>query len=249
MAYIEIRNLSHRFADGTVGLNRIDLTIDRGNFVLLAGENGSGKTTLLKHLNGLLLPTAGEVIVDGCSVVDDPVRARLKVGMVFQDADAQIVGQTVAEDTAFGPENLRLARSVIEQRVQAALAAVGLSHAADQPPHRLSGGEKRRLAIAGVLAMAPEAILFDEPFSNLDDTGVRQVLAQMVALHGSGHTLLVTTHDLEKAAAHADRLIVLHRGRTVLDGRPAALFAEVARFGIRPPCAFRYGQEVVSWLN
>lgn len=249
MAFIEIRNLSHRFADGTVGLEGIDLSVHRGEFVLVAGENGSGKTTLLKHLNGLLLPTSGEVRVDGRSVSADPVRARLKVGMVFQDADAQIVGQTVGEDTAFGPENLGLDRRTIEQRVRGALDAVGLSGAADQPPHLLSGGEKRRLAIAGVLAMAPEMILFDEPFSNLDYTGVRQVLAQMVALHDRGHTLMVTTHDLEKVVAHADRLVVLHRGAAALAGPPAALFPELERFGVRPPCAFRFGKEVGSWLH
>jgi biotin transport system ATP-binding protein len=249
MAFIEIRSLSHRFADGTVGLEGIDLSVHRGEFVLVAGENGSGKTTLLKHLNGLLLPTSGEVLVDGKSVSADPVRARLMVGMVFQDADAQIVGQTVAEDAAFGPENLGLDRGTIEQRVREALDAVGLTHAADQPPHLLSGGEKRRLAIAGVLAMAPEMIVFDEPFSNLDYTGVRQVLAQMVALHDRGHTLMVTTHDLEKVVAHADRLVVLHRGAAALAGPPAALFPELERLGVRPPCAFRFGKEVGSWLN
>lgn len=217
--------------------------------MLVAGENGSGKTTLLKHFNGLLLPTSGEVIVDGESVAADPVRARLKVGMVFQDADAQIVGQTVAEDTAFGPENLGLDRRKIEARVRTALEAVGLTHAAGQPPHLLSGGEKRRLAIAGVLAMAPEVVVFDEPFSNLDYAGVRQVLAQMVDLHKRGHTLVVTTHDLEKVVAHADRLVVLHRGTAALSGPPAALFPELERFGVRPPCAFHFGGEVASWLN
>ncbi len=249
MSFIEIRNLTHRFADGTVGLDRIDLAVERGEFVLVAGENGSGKTTLLKHLNGLLLPTSGEVIVDGRSVADDPVRARLKVGMVFQDADTQIVGQTVAEDTAFGPENLKLDRETIDRRVKSALEAVGLDHAAGQSPHLLSGGEKRRLAIAGVLAMAPEVIVFDEPFSNLDYAGVRQVLTQMKALHGRGHTLVVTTHDLEKVVAQADRLVVLHRGAAACCGIPESLFPELERFGIRQPCAYRLGREVTSWLN
>ena len=249
MAFIEIRNLTHRFSDGTVGLERIDLSIEKGAFVVVAGENGSGKTTLLRHLNGLLLPTGGEVIVDGRSVAEAPVRARLRVGMVFQDADSQIVGQTVAEDAAFGPENLGLDSKTVEKRVQGALKAVGLEHAATQAPHLLSGGEKRRLAIAGVLAMAPEVIAFDEPFSNLDYAGIRQVLAQMVALHRRGHTLVVTTHDLEKVVAHAERLVVLQKGRSVLAGPPAQLFSDLDRFGIRPPCAFTFGREVASWLS
>jgi len=249
MSFIDIRNVSHRFADGTLGLDRIDLRIEAGEFVVVAGENGSGKTTLLRHLNGLLLPTAGEVIVDGRSVAADPVRARMKIGMVFQDADSQIVGQTVAEDAAFGPENLGLDRRQIEHRVRSALEAVGLAHTAEQAPHLLSGGEKRRLAIAGVLAMGPEAIAFDEPFSNLDYAGLRQVLAQMVALHRSGHTLVVTTHEVEKVAAHADRLVILHRGSAVLSGPPQALFPELERFGIRQPTAYKLGQEVVSWLS
>lgn len=248
MSFIEIRSLSHRFADGTIGLDRIDLGVESGEFVVVAGENGSGKTTLLRHLNGLLLPTDGEVIVDGRSVAADPVRARLKIGMVFQDADSQIVGQTVAEDAAFGPENLGFDRQQIDRRVRSALDAVGLAHAADQAPHLLSGGEKRRLAIAGVLAMGPEGIAFDEPFSNLDYAGVRQVLAQMVALHRSGHTLVVTTHEVEKVAAHADRLVILHRGAAVLSGPPAVLFPDLERYGIRQPCAFKLGKEVGSWL-
>jgi biotin transport system ATP-binding protein len=168
--------------------------------------------------------------------------------MVFQDADTQIVGQTVAEDAAFGPENLGLDPAAVDHRVQEALAAVGLERAAHQAPHLLSGGEKRRLAIAGVLAMAPEAIAFDEPFSNLDYAGVRQVLAQMAALHQQGRTLVVTTHDLEKVVAHADRLVVLHRGAAVAVDTPAVLFPELERYGIRPPCAFHFGQEVTSWL-
>jgi biotin transport system ATP-binding protein len=246
---IEISNLSHRFSDGTPGIADIRLTVREGEFVVIAGRNGSGKTTLLRHLNGLLLPTAGTVKVAGISVADDLARARQMVGMVFQDADSQIVGETVFDDAAFGPENLCLDREEIEQRVRAALDAVGLADLAEQRPYLLSGGEKRRLAIAGILAMKSKILLFDEPFSNLDYPGVRQVLRQIVSLHQSGHTILLTTHDLEKVIAHADRLIFMKRGKIIKDGIPGEIVGEAEIYGVRQPCASRMGIEAESWLN
>lgn len=246
---ITIENLSHRFADGRIGLQTIDLAIAAGSFVVICGPNGSGKTTLLRHLNGLLQPTTGSVTVDGVSVAADLRRARQRVGMVFQDADSQIVGETVYDDVAFGPQNLKLGRAEIDRRVQRALADVGLARFADQSPHRLSGGEKRRLAIAGVLAMGPQVIVFDEPFSNLDFPGVKQVLGQIVALHRTGHTVLVTTHDIEKILPHAERLIVIQEGRIQRDGPPQTLLAEVERYGVRAPCAVKWNREITSWLN
>lgn len=249
MDIIEIENLSHRFENGTLGLDGINLKIREGAFVVVAGPNGSGKTTLIRHLNGLLLPTAGSVLLAGDFVQNDLLRARRLVGMMFQDADSQIVGETVHEDVAFGPENLRLDRSQIRQRVKQALIAVGLTDFADQSPHLLSGGEKRRLAIAGILAMEPKVIAFDEPFASLDYPGVKQVLNQILALHQSGHTILVITHDLEKIIAHADRLIIMHKGRVVRDGRPAEVLNGIEAFGVRAPCASFLGMEVPSWLN
>ncbi len=245
-AIIEIRNLVHRFADGTSGLDEITFDIEAGTFVVLAGANGSGKTTLLRHLNGLLTPTAGTVRVAGLPVAQNLQRARMLVGMIFQDADSQIVGETVYADAAFGPENLRLPRAEVDRRVAAALGAVGLDAAGDRRPHLLSGGEKRRLSIAGVLAMQPQVLVFDEPFSNLDYPGVRQVLGQMVGLHRTGRTLVVATHDLDKVLAHADRLILLDRGRVARDGKPAVVAAAGEAFGVRcPPLAI----ERLSWLN
>ncbi|MEE4607703.1 MAG: ABC transporter ATP-binding protein [Desulfobacteraceae bacterium] len=249
MPLIDIQHLTHRFADGTLALDGIDLAVEAGAFVLVAGANGSGKTTLLRHLNGLLRPTEGAVHIDGVLVARDPVRARRRVGLVFQDVDTQIVGETVADDVAFGPENLGLARADIEARVAAVLDAMDLSAAADMPPHLLSGGQKRRLAIAGVLAMDPAIIAFDEPFSNLDYPGVRSVLRRMIDLHAAGKTLIVTTHDLDKVAAHADRLLVLDHGRLVLDGPPAACMDRIPDHGIRQPCSYRFGGRLESWLN
>ncbi len=249
MNIIEIENLSHRFADGTAGIEAINLKVREGSLLVIAGPNGSGKTTLLRHLNGLLLPTEGVVRIAGIPVEHDLKRARQLVGMMFQDADSQIVGETVSEDVAFGPENLGLDRGTIKARVFAALRSVGMSDFAEKRPHLLSGGEKRRLAIAGILAMEPRIIVFDEPFSNLDYPGVRQVLQQILALHQSGHTILVTTHDLEKIVTHADRLILMQRGRIVRDGIPAEVITETEAFGVRQPCAARLGLEVISWLS
>jgi biotin transport system ATP-binding protein len=247
-AIIEIENLTHRFADGTVGLDGITLGIEAGAFVVIAGANGSGKTTLLRHLNGLLRPTSGSVRVAGVRVQENPIQSRVLVGMVFQDADSQIVGETVRDDVAFGPENLRLNRAEIDRRVDAALSAAGLMHLADKRPHLLSGGEKRRLAIAGILAMRPRVIVFDEPFANLDYPGVRQVLDQILRLHRAGGTIIVTTHDLEKVLAHADRLIFMRGGRIEGDGPPPALVARAEAFGVRRPRTGLLGVEALSWL-
>ena len=249
MNIIEIDNLSHRFQDGTLGLDSISLQIREGAFVVVAGPNGSGKTTLIRHLNGLLLPTAGSVQLAGVSVQRDLLRARRLVGMMFQDADSQIVGETVYEDIAFGPENLKLDRNLISTRVKQALIAVGLTEFADQSPHLLSGGEKRRLAIAGILAMQPKVIAFDEPFASLDYPGVKQVLEQILTLHQAGHTIVVITHDLEKVLAHADRLIIMQKGKIVRDGVPAEIVGDIETFGVRAPCASHLGMEVQSWLN
>lgn len=249
MNIIEIENLTHRFSDGTLGLDRISLKIQAGSFVVVAGPNGSGKTTLIRHLNGLLRPTGGSVKVAGLSVQKDLMRARRLVGMMFQDADSQIVGETVSEDVAFGPENLRLDRDKIRERVAFALDVVGLKDFAQQLPHLLSGGEKRRLAIAGILAMEPEVIVFDEPFASLDYPGVKQVLSQILTLHQAGHTILVITHDLEKVFAHAERLIVMQKGKIVRDGLPADIIRDIETFGVRAPCASYLGIEVRSWLN
>ena len=248
MPIIDIDNLSYRYPDGTIGLDRIDLRVDKGTLVVITGPNGSGKTTLLKQLNGLLLPQAGTVQIDGKEVSQDLRRARQLVGMIFQDADNQIVGETVAADVAFGPENLRLPPKEISSRVDHALQTIGLTTLAEQSPYSLSGGEKRRLSIAGVLAMDPEIVVFDEPFASLDYTGTRQVLREMVRMKKAGQTLLVTTHDLEKILHHADRLVVMNGGRIVRDGIPSRIIKDVETFGVREPCASRLGLTVASWL-
>ena len=249
MAIIEIQNLSHQFEDGTFGIRNVSLSIAEGSFIIIAGPNGSGKTTLIRHLNGLLLPTEGSIKLDGNRVSENVVKARQFVGMMFQDADSQIVGETVYEDVAFGPENLCLERVEIKHRVAQALNTAGLTDISEQRPHLLSGGEKRRLAIAGILAMNPRVIVFDEPFASLDYPGVQQVLRHILDLHQSGRTILMVTHDLEKVIAHADRLVVMQGGQIVKDGHPHTILPQVEKFGVRQPCDARLGMELRSWLN
>lgn len=240
MGIIEIENLSHRFPNGRMGLTNISLTIAAGSFVIVAGANGSGKTTLLRHINGLLTPTEGVVRVAGMDVAQEGAAVRRQVQMVFQSADAQIVAETTYDDVAFGPENICLPRERIAERVNGALQQVGLDHLADQQTHLLSGGEKRRLAIAGVLAMQPKVILLDEPFANLDYPGVLQILGHILAIHRQGTTLVLCTHELDKVYSHARRVLVMQAGRLVLDGSPEEVADQVAVYGVRPPCGCNF---------
>jgi len=159
------------------------------------------------------------------------------------------VGQTVAEDVAFGPENLNLSRKEVDDRVKESLEAVGLSAFANQQPHTLSGGQKRKLAVAGVLAMKPKIIIFDEPFTGLDYPGVLQVLKQIVDLHKNGHTIILVTHELEKTLAHANRLIIMEKGHVVRDGKPSQLINEVELYGIRRPYGESRRVETMTWLS
>jgi len=236
---VQIDDLNHRFADGRTGLTSIHLHIDAGETIVIAGANGSGKTTLLRHLNGLLQPTAGCVRLNGFRVSRHPARARRLVGMVFQDADSQIVGETVWEDAAFGPRNLKLPPAQIDQRVGAVLADLGLAALADRPPHLLSGGEKRRLALAGVLVMDPAVVAFDEPFAGLDYPGVNRLLQEFLRLKQNGRTLVITTHELERIVTLADRLVLMENGRIVRSGPPAKVLPDVEAFGVRLPHPFR----------
>lgn len=246
---IEIRNLHHHYSDGTHALKGINLTIADGEFLLICGPNGSGKTTLIRLICGLLKPTAGSIGLNGLVDPYTSREIRQLVGMVFQDADSQIVGETVREDVAFGPENLRLSPEEITERVDRALSVMGLEKLSEKPCYLLSGGEKRRLSIAGVIAMKPQIILFDEPFAHLDYLGIREVLKHMVQLHRQGHTLVVTTHDVEKVIAHVDRIAIIHDGELKTAGLPEELLTELSRFGIRPPCYALLGREKISWLN
>lgn len=245
---ISIRNLTYSYPDGTPALQGITLDIPDGEFLLVCGPNGSGKTTLIRHLNGLLKPSSGIILVDGLDPVKSEKQVMQRVGMVFQDAESQIVGETVAEDVAFGPENLGLSPDEVNDRVASALSMVGLTSLHHRPCHLLSGGEKRRVAIAGVLAMQSHILVFDEPFANLDYSGVSQVLEQILQLHGSGHTVIVATHDVEKVIIHADRMAVISKGELKALAPPQSIISELPQYNIRPPCYSLLGKRPISWL-
>ena len=231
----DIHHMAHAYVDeeGNTGyaIRDVSVQIKRGEFVAVIGTNGSGKSTFAKHLNALLLPTEGDVLVDGISVRDEARvwDIRSLVGMVFQNPDNQIVAAVVEEDVAFGPENLGVPREQLQERVDAALAAVDMTAYRKHAPHMLSGGQKQRVAIAGVLAMQPECIVLDEPTAMLDPRGREEVMQTVQALHDKrGMTVVYITHFMEEAA-QADRILVMIQGELVMDGTPREVFADVDR--------------------
>ena len=222
-----------------------DLTVDikRGEYVAVVGRNGSGKSTFAKLLNMILEPTAGKLVIDGVDITDEltdeqQIELRRRVGMVFQNPDNQLVATVVEEDVAFGPENLGIPPQEIRQRVDAALAAVGMSEYARHEPHRLSGGQKQRVAIAGIIAMMPEGMIFDESTAMLDPSGRAEVVGLMEKLNRErGITVINITH-LMSEAARADRILVINRGELIGEGTPREIFADaalVARAGLELP--------------
>jgi len=246
---LEVKGLSRSYHKKQKILNNINISFPDGTFTIIAGPNGSGKTQLMRHLNGLLKPQEGEVLLGGCSIQKDLLSARKKVGLVFQNADSQIVGQTVASDIAFGPENLRWSRKIINEKVQKILEDLGLYNLKDRRPHTLSGGEKKRSALASVLIMDPEIIVLDEPFIGLDYPGVRDVLSDIISLHKTGRTIILITHDLEKALAHCDRLIIMNNGKICAQGEPGDLLSKLEEFGIKCPWGAGRSLSSMTWLN
>ena len=233
---VELRGLSYAYPDGTPALSDVDVCIAHGEAVAVVGANGAGKSTLLQHLNGLLLPNQGEVAIDGLPVTRATLpRVRRSVGFVFQDADDQLFMPTVRDDVAFGPSNQGLQAQQVQARVSAALEAVGAAHLAKRAPYRLSGGEKRAVAIAGVLAMEPSILVLDEPSSGLDPAGRRRLIE---LLRSFSMTRVIATHDLDLVLAVCKRVLVMHEGRVVADGSPIDLFADLAllrRCHLEPP--------------
>ncbi|EMA05923.1 energy-coupling factor ABC transporter ATP-binding protein [Haloferax denitrificans] len=232
---IRVEGLVHRYGD-TVAVDGVDLAIDDGECVIVAGANGSGKTTLVRHFNGLLDPDEGTVSVNGRSVADDLVAARTAVAMVFQRPEDQLVAATIGADVAFGPENLGLDRDEIDRRVSESLGAVNLDGREDERVDALSGGEVERLAIAGALAMRPDHLVLDEPFTGLDEPARRSVLARLRDLRAEGTSLVVVTHDLRDVAELADRVVVLADGDVALDAAPDEAADRLPDLDVRPPC-------------
>ena len=214
-AEVEVRGLSYRYPDGRLALSGIDLSIAPGERVALLGPNGAGKTTLALHLNGILSPASGSVRIGGLDVVPRNLKeVRRRVGLVFQDPDDQLFMTSVAEDVAFGPANLGYRAGELDRRVESALAAVHMTGAAERPPHHLSFGERRRVALATVLAMDPGVLVLDEPTSNLDPAGRRELAGVLAGLPA---TLLMITHDLPYALRLCERSVVMDEGAVVAD--------------------------------
>jgi len=212
---ISVENLSYRYPDGTAALTDVSLHIHAGERLALLGPNGAGKTTLILHMNGIHMPQAGSISVSGVSLTTSSVmEIRRRVGVVFQDPDDQLFMTTVRKDVEFGPRNLGLDGDELAARVDAALAAVDVADLADRPPNHLSFGQKRRVAIAGVLAMEPDIIVLDEPTANLDPASRQELTA---VLDGLNVTQLIVTHDLLYAHEVCSRAVILDDGRVVAD--------------------------------
>lgn len=257
---IEIKNVTYTYMPGTpferVALQDVSLTIEEGSFTAIAGHTGSGKSTLVQHLNGLLHPTAGKVLVDGTDLAAKgraaaaARAARSQVGMVFQYPEHQLFEETVAADVAFGPKNMGLGAEEIEQRVRDAMDFVSLDYATykDRSPFQLSGGQMRRAAIAGVIALHPRYLVLDEPTAGLDPQGREDLLQKIVRLHRKDKvTIIFVSHNMDDIARVADRVVFMGQGRILMDDAPAkAFFAEDAlqQAGLRAPQLIKLLQEL-----
>ena len=233
---IQVEHLTHTYMPGSpfasVALNDVSLTIEDGELIGLLGHTGSGKTTLVQHLNGLVKATSGRIVVDGLDLTEKGVsllEVRRKVGLVFQYPEYQLFEETVAKDIAFGPKNLGLPADEIDRRVRRAMEQVGLDYEsiAECSPFELSGGQMRRVAIAGVLAMQPKVLILDEPTAGLDPAGRRSILNMIRNLHAAGGlTVIMVSHSMDDISTLATRLIVMSRGEMVLTGPPREVFRQ-----------------------
>jgi len=237
-----IENLSHRYSDGTLAIDGVSLTFDRGERIAFLGTNGSGKTTLLNHLNGILKPTSGNIYFEDKPLAYDSkslLNLRKRVGFVFQDPNDQLFASSVKQDVAFGPLNLGYTAEHVKQLVGDALAVVGMTEFADKPPHFLSGGQKKRVALAGVLAMQPEVIIMDEPTSSLDPIATSDILHLLLRLNReNGITLLLATHDVDMVPLFANKLYILDNGKIVSEGTPKTSFSNtelIRKVNLRSP--------------
>jgi len=226
MHLIETRNLCYSYPGSVKALESISFIAPRNSRIAVMGSNGAGKSTLFKHFNGILKPTSGSVLIRGEPITKANIReVRKFVGIVFQNPDDQIIAPTVAQDIAFGPTNLRLDEETIHHRVEEALRITGIEHIADRVPHHLSGGEKKRVAIAGAIAMEPEVLVLDEPTAGLDPRGVHDLLGFINDLkQKSGMTVIFSTHDVSLIPEIADFIYVMDKGRIVAQGTVAEVF-------------------------
>lgn len=238
--YLRFDDVHYRYPNGYEALCGVSFRITHGEKVALVGANGAGKSTLMLHTNGLLMPSQGGVVLGGIALTRRTLPlVRQSVGLVFQDSDNQLFMPTVEEDVAFGPSNMRLEPEEIRRRVTEALDAVGALDLRGESPFRLSGGQKKRVAIATVLAMEPSMLVMDEPTSNLDPRARRQIID---LIRRFSHTTLIATHDMEIALDLCDRTIVMKEGRIVSDGSTRHVFGDLALLeecGLEQPCELR----------
>lgn len=228
---VEATNLRYAYSDGTAALNGISFRITHGEAVAIVGANGAGKSTLLGHLVGWLLPASGTIRIGDTILAQETLAiVRRTVGMVFQEPDDQLFMPTVFEDVAFGPVNMGLPQQQVRARVEESLATVGMAHLAGRPPYHLSGGEKRAVAIATVLAMSPDILVMDEPSSGLDPRARRRLIGLLESFE---HTRIIATHDLDMALELCPRTIVLHKGQVAADGATVKVLTDPA---ILEPC-------------
>lgn len=234
---IKVENLTHVYMPNTPfekkALDSVSIDIKEGEFVALIGHTGSGKSTLVQHLNGLLKPSSGKIIIDGTCITEGKVKLseiRKRVGLVFQYPEYQLFEETIEKDISFGPEKLGLDESTVLDRVKRAMKIVGLSYDKykSKSPFELSGGQKRRVAIAGVVAMEPKVLILDEPTAGLDPKGRDEILQQIKNLHKEyGMTIILVSHSMEDVAKLADRILVMDKGKAILDGVPSVVFKEI----------------------
>ena len=230
MNVIETQDIVYEYPDGTKALENVNFKVDEGKIVALLGPNGAGKSTLFLHFNGILKPSSGKILFNG-SPVDynkkDLMKLRQNVGIVFQNPDDQLFAPTVMEDVAFGPMNMGLSRDEVEKRVKDALKRVGMEGFEKKPPHHLSGGQKKRVTIAGILAMNPKIMVLDEPTSGLDPRGASQIMRLLYELNEDGMTIIISTHDVDLVPLYASTVYIISHGNIIKEGNPQAVFSDV----------------------
>lgn len=230
MNIIEARDITYLYPDGTKALNNVNFNVKKGDMVSLLGNNGAGKSTLFLHFNGIFEPNSGEIIVDGEKLKYDKkslLKVRQKIGIVFQNPDDQLFAPSVEEDVAFGPLNIGLTQTEVKKRVTNALKKVGMEGYEKKPPHHLSGGQKKRVAIAGILAMDPEIMILDEPTSGLDPKGASKILKLLYGLHDEGMTIIISTHDVDLVPLYSNKVHIINKGEIIKEGTPHEVFNDV----------------------
>ncbi|HDL89992.1 MAG TPA: ABC transporter ATP-binding protein [Thermodesulforhabdus norvegica] len=244
-----VEKLTLEYSNGTKAIKNISFSIPKGKLVLICGPNGSGKSSLLKVLAGLHHPTKGRVLLEGKDLHSEIRDPRKLAGLVFQNPEHQILGETVEEDVALGPRYLGLPQDEIQKRVNEALSFCNLSHMNRKNCHLLSGGEKKRLSIASVLAMKPQIILLDEPFANLDFPAAKSILRCILSMRTQGYTIVVASHEVEMLAPHIDKILVLYGGELKMESNtPETIYSSLASYGVRPPCYAIFGTKPPEWL-